>query len=167
MTGLARLLSQRPSATNVGESVHLLLLLYLWGSPFWVRFLRMWPFLKSNHRGSHIPSSCMAIDGCVYVASIHMNLWILCDGMDVCTDYTSIYSLIQKSLGGGKESGATLTLRQNPSQPGTQRRVEPTMLHHVGQRARHATNWAVWAPSSSQRNQTENKWDFNSAKTDS
>ena len=31
--------------------------LYLWGLPFWLRFLRIWPFFKSSHWGSCIPSS--------------------------------------------------------------------------------------------------------------
>ena len=38
---------------------------------FWVRFVRMWPFFKSNHWGSHIPPSRMVYAGCVFVATIH------------------------------------------------------------------------------------------------
>ena len=50
--------------------------LYLQGSPFLVRFLRMWLFFfffffKSNHRGSHILSLWMVHAGWVFVASIH------------------------------------------------------------------------------------------------
>ena len=44
---------------------------YLGCSPFLVRCLRMWSFFKSNHRGSHIPSSWMVLAGCVFVAGIH------------------------------------------------------------------------------------------------
>ena len=43
--------------------------LYLWGSPFLVRFLRMWPF-QSKHWGN-IPSSWMVHAGCVFVSSIY------------------------------------------------------------------------------------------------
>ena len=56
--------------------------LYLWGSPFWVRYLSMRPFFgglflvlffKSNHgyRSSRIPSSWMVRAGYVFVAGIH------------------------------------------------------------------------------------------------
>ena len=48
--------------------------LYLWGSPFWVRFVCMWPFFfKSYHRGSYILSSWMVHAGCVSVAGIHLS----------------------------------------------------------------------------------------------
>ena len=63
------------SVTAKDNLVCLLLLLcpqlYLWGSPFWVRFLRTWIFfLNSNHTGSHIPSSWMVHAGCVFVAGV-------------------------------------------------------------------------------------------------
>ena len=57
-----------------------------------------------------------------------------CDGMHDCTDYTSVYTLIRKSLW-GMESEAMLTPRENSPLPQTQRRVEPATLHHTGQRA--------------------------------
>ena len=51
--------------------------LYLWGSPCSARFLHMWPFFQSSHRGSHIPSSWMVHAGCVFVALIHPSrTWI-------------------------------------------------------------------------------------------
>ena len=57
-------------------SVVLLLLLGsqldLWRSPFWAKFLRMWPlFFNPTIWGSHIPSFWMVYAGCVFVASIY------------------------------------------------------------------------------------------------
>ena len=50
-----------PMWTQMAIICSLLLLLrsqlYLWGSPFWAQFLRMWPFFWSNQWGSHIPFS--------------------------------------------------------------------------------------------------------------
>ena len=49
-------------------------------------------FIKSNHLGSYIPSSCMVHAGCVFVAGIHpsrherQDLSSPCNGMHVCTD---------------------------------------------------------------------------------
>ena len=65
------------SATNKQQqhfSLLLLLLLHsqldLWGSPVSVRFfcVHIWPFFKSNLRGSHILSSWMVHAGCGFVA---------------------------------------------------------------------------------------------------
>ena len=88
---------RQPTKTyqNAIQSTKVLLLrsqLYLRGSPFWVRFLRMWPYFKSNYWGSHILSLWMVHVGCVFVASIHpFRTWMSgsfesCDGMYVCTD---------------------------------------------------------------------------------
>ena len=71
--------TDRHTHTHTRTFLFLLLLLppcsqlYLWCSPFWVRFSHIWPFFKrkSNHRGSHIPSLWMVIVGCVFVACIH------------------------------------------------------------------------------------------------
>ena len=41
----------------------------------------------------------------------HLGHECLCDGMHVCTDYTLVYTLIQKSLG-GMESEPMLTPRE-------------------------------------------------------
>ena len=48
----------------------------------------------------------------------------LCDGMHACTDYTLVYTLIQKSFW-GMESEPMLTPREKSSQPEAQRRIEP------------------------------------------
>ena len=72
----------------------------------------------SNHRGSHIPSLWMVRAECVFVASIHPSrTWWMsgffnpCEGMHVCTDLTSVYTLIRKSFV-GTESEAMLTPRE-------------------------------------------------------
>ena len=82
--------------------------------PFWMRFLFTMIFFffsKSNHWGSHIPSSWMVHAGCVFVAAFtHLgyecqDLLSLSNGMHVCTDKNSVYILIRKSLGGGGGGG--------------------------------------------------------------
>ena len=45
-----------------------------------------------------------------------LDLLSLCDGMHVCTDWTSVYTLILKSFG-GMESEPTLTPRENSVLP--------------------------------------------------
>ena len=86
--------------------------------------------------------------GCVFVASIHTSIHIkcqdllnLCDGMHMCTYYTVVYTLIQKSFT-GMESEPILTPRKKYPLPEVQRRVEPTSLQHPGQQAQHTTDWA-------------------------
>ena len=61
-----------------------------------------------------------------------------CGGMHVCTDYTSVYTLIRKSFG-LVESEAMLTPREKSPLPEKSplRRMEPTTLHQAGQRAQH------------------------------
>ena len=54
-----------------------------------------------------------------------------CDGMHVCTDWTSVYILIEQSfLGNGSEP--VLTPRDNPGYWKAPKRVETMMLHHAG-----------------------------------
>ena len=43
--------------------------LFLWGAPFWVRLVRMWPFLNPQNWG--IPSSWIVHAGCLFAAGIH------------------------------------------------------------------------------------------------
>ena len=48
--------------------------LHLWGSPFWAEtfaYVTVFFVFFSKHRCSHIPSSWMVRDGCVFVAGIH------------------------------------------------------------------------------------------------
>ena len=69
-----------------------------------------------------------------------------CDGVYVCS------TLIWKSFW-GMESEPMWTLGGKSPLPEAQRRIEPTTLHHTGQQAQHATDWAILAPQS-------RKWDF-------
>ena len=63
----------------------------------------------------------------------------LCNGMHECTDYTSVYTLIQKSFG-GTEPEPMLTPREKYPLPEAQRRIEPKALHHAGQRVQYTTD---------------------------
>ena len=56
-----------------------------------------------------------------------------CNGMHVCTDKASVYTLIQKSFR-GMESEPMLTPGGKSLPPETQRRVEPATLYHTGER---------------------------------
>ena len=83
---------------------------YISGSPFWVRFLRMWLFFNPAIEvvTFHLHGWCMLGVFCCWHSQGHVcqDLLSLCDGMYVCTDETSVYPLIQKSLrGGGGENG--------------------------------------------------------------
>ena len=71
----------------------------------------------------------------------HQDLLSLCDGMHVCTDLISAYTLIRKSFR-GMESEPRLTPREKSPLPekNLKRRIEPTTLHQAGQRAQHTTN---------------------------
>ena len=64
-----------------------------------------------------------------------------CNGMHVCTDQTSVYTLLQKSFG-GMASEPMLTPRTNSlyQKNSSQRKIKPTMLHQAGQQAKHPTN---------------------------
>ena len=79
------------------------------------------------------------------------DLWSPCDEMHVCTDLTSVYTLIRKRfffLGGGGgwgEVGVRTHVNSKGKIPSTgnnspQRKFEPTTLHPAGQRVQHTTN---------------------------
>ena len=82
-------------------------LLCLWGSPFWVRFLRMWLFLNPTIEIVPFRLREWCILGVIllltFTSLAHecQDLWSPCARMHVCTDYTSIYTLICKFLGNG------------------------------------------------------------------
>ena len=64
--------------------------LYFWRSPFFFLFFYFGEIfvyvtiLFPNHRGSHIPSSIMVHDGCVFVASIHLSKTWMSGSFWVC-----------------------------------------------------------------------------------
>ena len=90
--------------------------LYLWVSPFWVRFLRMWPFFNPT---IEVVTLCLCgwrmlavflLPAFTCLGHKCQDLSSLCDGMHACTDKTSAYTLIRKSFG-GMESEPMLTPR--------------------------------------------------------
>ena len=70
------------------------------------------------------------------------NLLCPCDGMHVCTDQISVYTLIRKSFGGNGVRAHVNSKGKIPStgKKSLQRRIEPTTLLKAGQRAHHTTN---------------------------
>ena len=121
------------------------------GSPFQVRFLHMWPFFNPTIEVVTFRLHGWCILG-VFLLPVFtrlgyecQDLLSPCDGMHVCTDYTLVYTLIPKSLG-GMESETILTLRKKKSPlPEAQRRFKPATLHHAGQWAQHTTDWTTLA----------------------
>ena len=61
------------------------------------------------------------------------------ESVHVCSDETSVYTLIRKSFL-GMESEPMLTLKEKFTLPEAQRRFEPITVHHAEQRAQHTTN---------------------------
>ena len=135
------------------------------GSPFWERFLRVWPFLFCfvlfflsffffffyNFFSPTIEVVLFRLRGWCMLsvfllpASTRLGhecqgLLSPCHGMHVCQTRL-VYTLNQKSFG-GMESEAMLTpggkslYRKNSPQ----RKTEPATLHHAGQQAQHTTN---------------------------
>ena len=90
--------------------------LCLWGSLFWVRFLCMWPFFNPT---IEVDTFCLCgwcmlsvflLPAFTRLGHEYQDLLSPCDGMHVCTELTSVYTLIQKSFG-GMESEPILTPR--------------------------------------------------------
>ena len=68
----------------------------------------MWPFLQSNHWGSHIPPSWMVHAGCIFVANIHPSRTWMSESFEsvqwnACVHRLdpSIYSHLKEFLGNG------------------------------------------------------------------
>ena len=94
----------------------------LWGSPFWVRFLCMWPFFQ-----------------CVSV-SFESVRWNACmHRLDLC-----LYSHPKELWGNGVRTH--VNSKGKSLLPEAQARFEPVMLLHAGQRAQLTTDWAIPAP---------------------
>ena len=143
----------------------------LWGSTYWVRCFRMCPFFNLTIEvvTFRLRGWCMLgvflLPEFTRLGHEWQDFWSPCDGMHVCTDWTTVCTLIRKSLGGngvrthvnpkGKiPSIGKILLRGNSnprrcikqdSEPNAlptelfrpQRRIEPTTLHLAGQRAHH------------------------------
>ena len=73
---------------------------------FWVRFLRMWPFLNPTIKvvTFRLRGWCMLgvflFPAFTPLGHERQDLLSPCDEMHVCTDYTSVYTLIRRSFGG-------------------------------------------------------------------
>ena len=115
-------------------------LLYLWGSPFWVRFWHMWPFFLNP--SIQVVTFCLhgwcmlgvfLLPAFTHPGHEWQALLSPCDGMHGCTYKTSVYTLIRKSLG-GMESETMLTPRENFHYWRLRGGSNPP-LHHTGQRA--------------------------------
>ena len=123
---------------------------------FWVRFLHVTVFNPTTEVFTtvfnpttevftfHLHEWCMLgvflLPAFTHLGHECQDLLSSCDGMYVCTDYTSVYTLIRKSVQ-GMESKAMAAPREKSPLPEAQRRVKPAMLHHAGQWTQHATNW--------------------------
>ena len=97
----------------------------------------------------HIHGWCM-LGVFLLLASTHLGhecqeLLSPCDGMHLCTDLTSVYTLIWKSFG-GMESEPMLTPKEKSPLLEAQGRFEPATLHHTGEPAQRTTDWAILAP---------------------
>ena len=87
--------------------------------------------------------------GCVSNSGIHpyrlrheyQDLLSPWDGLHVCTDQTSVYTLIRKNFREWSQNPCKLQ-EKNPlfRKNSPQRRIEPMTLHQAGQRAQHTTN---------------------------
>ena len=62
-----------------------------------------------------------------------------CNGMHVCTDQTSAYTLIHEYFREWSLTKPMLTLREKSPLPEAERRIKPAMLHPAGQRAQCTT----------------------------
>ena len=106
---------------------------------FWVRFLRMWPFFNPTIKvvTFRLRGWCMLgvflLPAFTRLGHERQDLLSPCDEMHVCTDETSVYTLIRRSFGG---DGVWTHVNSKGKIPSTgkspQRRIEPVTL---GQRA--------------------------------
>ena len=103
------------------------------------------PLLENVPRGGSNPQCCGQRDQALPTAipapfhDMSVDLLSPCNRMHMCTDLTSVYSLIQKSFE-GMESEPMVTPRDKSPLPEAQRMFEPAMLRHAGQRAQHTTD---------------------------
>ena len=114
---------------------------------FWVRFLRMWPFFNPTIKVVTFRLRGWCVLGVVLLPAFtrlgheRQDLLSLYDGMHVCTDYTSVYTLIRRSFWGNgvwthvNSKGKIRSTRKCP-----QRRIEPATLWTASPST---TNWAI------------------------
>ena len=102
---------------------------------FWVRFLRMWPFFNPTIKVVTFRLRGWCVLGVFLLPTFtrlgheRQDLLSPCDEMHVCTDKTSVYTLIRKSFGG---NGVWTHVNSKGKIPSTgkfpHRRIEPATL---------------------------------------
>ena len=113
----------------------------LWGSPFWVRFLRMWPFLNPTSEVVTFHLLWMVHAGYVFVASIHPSrTWTSGSFESVWWKAyvhrldLGLYSHPKEFWGNGVRTHVSSKGKiPSPRKDSPQRRIEPTTLHQAGQ----------------------------------
>ena len=123
--------------------------LYLWGSPFWVRFLRMWPFFNPTTLAATfcLQEWCMLgvflLPAFNYLRHECQDLWVRV--MEYMYTQTRSRFILELSFerNSGMESEPMLTAREKSPLPEAHRRVEPATLHQAGQPTQHTTHWAI------------------------
>ena len=94
----------------------------LWGSPYWVKFVHIWPFFNPTIEvvTFRLHGWCMLgvflLPAFTWLGHEHQDLMSLCDGMHVCTDLTPVYTFIRKSFW-GMETEPMLTPREKSPLP--------------------------------------------------
>ena len=140
-------------------SLHLLLLphslLYLWGSPVWVRFLRMWPFSNPTikvvtfRRHGWCVLGVFLLPGFTHLGHERQDLLSPCNEMRVCvctqTRPRFILSSERVFLGNGVRNHVNSKGKIPSTGKFPQRRIEPAMLHYAGQRAQTLPR-SYWGP---------------------
>ena len=125
--------------------------LYLWGSPFWVRFLRMWPSFNPTIEvvTFRLRGWCMLgvflLPAFIRPGSECQDLLSPCDGMHVCRLDLGLYSHPKEFWA----NGVTTHVNSKGKFPSTgknspQRRIEPAALYQAGQRAQHTNQGASY-----------------------
>ena len=134
----------------------------LWGSPFLVRLLRMWPCFNPTievatfrHRGWYILG--VLLPAFIRLGHECQALFIPYDACVHRLDL-GLYSHPKEGFfffgGGGEEGGRGVGVESEPMLtpkvksplPEAQRTVETVKLHHAEQRVRHTAGWAIPAP---------------------
>ena len=154
--------------TCQGQSQTIILLLpsqlYLWGSPFWVRFFRTWPFLNPT---IEVVTFCLRgwcmLGVFLVLASTHLwhecQIFWVCAMECMCAQTRPRFILSSDRVLGGMESEPMLSWREkSPLPKHSPQRKEPTALHQAGQRAQHTTSDLFWPPNHKYFNGLDNTW---------
>ena len=105
--------------------------LYLWGSPFLVRFVRKWPTI--DNVTFCLRGWCMLNVVLLLVSAIE----------GICAQTRPRFILSSERLFGEWSQNSCYNLRKKFPLLEAERRFESAMLHHAGRQALHTTDWAV------------------------